>query len=260
MEVEDELALNGQESSAVTQLLSRISDAAVLRRLSQANLRDLIQRCSLRSFSRGEVLLTEGGLPVEVYLLLSGRVSVLRRDSSGRDRVLALRQAGEWIGEMGIVQGIAHSATVVADTPTRVLVVPRDAFKGIVLTSDSATRDLLEILSSRLSESDQLRVGRVEEDSENTRPSNRRQDSPTSGWLALSGSGSFREATRVFLAELIRQTLGEVNGNVSEAARRLRVARSHLYKLMESLPVPRGSPLTHADPSSSNPFGRPKDG
>ena len=243
----------------MTQVSSRISDAAVLRRLSQANLRDLVQRCSLRSFSSGEVLLTEGGLPVEVYLLLSGRVSVLKRDSQGCDRVLALRQAGDWIGEMGVVQGTAHSATVVADTPTRVLVVPSDAFKGIVLTSDSATRDLLEILSSRLSESDQLRVGRVERDSESALPSNRRQDPPTGGWVALSASGSFREATRVFQVELIRRTLGEVNGNVSEAARRLRLARSHLYKLLGSLPVPLQSRLTRADPPSSNSFGRPKD-
>jgi CRP-like cAMP-binding protein len=242
----------------VIQVSPGIRDAPVLRRLAQADLCDLIERSSLRSYASGEVLLREGGLPVEVFLLLSGRISVLRRDSSGRDRVIARRQAGEWIGEMGIVQEMAHSATVVADTPTRALVVPRDAFKGIVLTSDSATRDLLEILSSRLNESDQLRVGRVEQGSEDAGPSGRRRDSPTSGWVALSVSGSFREATRVFQAELIRQTLVEVKGNVSEAARRLGVARSHLYKLMESLPVPRGSRLTRADPSWSHSFGRPK--
>jgi CRP-like cAMP-binding protein len=259
IEGEDESGLRNQESSAVIQVSPGIRDAPVLRRLAQADLYDLIQQSSLRSFSSGEVLLREGGLPVELFLLLSGRVSILRRDSRGRDRALALRQAGEWIGEMGIVQGVAHSATVVADTPTRVLVVPRDAFKGIVLTSDPATRDLLEILSSRLNESDQLRVGSVAQDSGDTRPSKRGQDWPTKDWVALSGSGSFREATRVFQAELIRQTLGEVSGNVSEAARRLRVARSHLYKLMESLPVPRGSRLTRVDPSPSNSFGRPKD-
>jgi CRP-like cAMP-binding protein len=240
----------------VIQVSPGIRDAPVLRRLAQADLCDLIERSSLRSYASGEVLLREGGLPVEVFLLPC-RIR-FSDDTQRRDRVIARRQAGEWIGEMGIVQEMAHSATVVADTPTRALVVPRDAFKGIVLTSDSATRDLLEILSSRLNESDQLRVGRVEQGSEDAGPSGRRRDSPTGGWVALSVSGSFREATRVFQAELIRQTLVEVKGNVSEAARRLGVARSHLYKLMESLPVPRGSRLTRADPSWSYSFGRPK--
>lgn len=44
--------------------------------------------------------------------------------------------------------------------------------------------------------------------------------------------GSFHEATRAFQKHLLRRTLEDTAGNVTEAARRLRVARSHVHRLI----------------------------
>lgn len=50
---------------------------------------------------------------------------------------------------------------------------------------------------------------------------------------------TFQEATRRFQTELLRKTLEETGWNVSEAARRLDVARSHVYKLISALGLER---------------------
>jgi len=52
-------------------------------------------------------------------------------------------------------------------------------------------------------------------------------------------SESFQEATRSFQAELLRRTLVACDWNVSECARRLDLARSHVYTLIQSFDLPR---------------------
>lgn len=44
---------------------------------------------------------------------------------------------------------------------------------------------------------------------------------------------SFREATRRFQRELLSRELDGANWNVSEVARRLQLARSHVYNLIK---------------------------
>ncbi len=55
------------------------------------------------------------------------------------------------------------------------------------------------------------------------------------------GRPTFQEATRRFHARLIRETLQETGWNVSETARRLDLARSHLYSLIRAYGLERGS-------------------
>lgn len=50
---------------------------------------------------------------------------------------------------------------------------------------------------------------------------------------------TFQEATRRFQAELLRSCLEETGWNVSEAARRLDLARSHVYKLISAFGIER---------------------
>ena len=51
---------------------------------------------------------------------------------------------------------------------------------------------------------------------------------------------AFQEATRRYQSKLVRQTLEESGWNVVEAARRLDIARSHLYNLINAFGIERG--------------------
>ena len=59
---------------------------------------------------------------------------------------------------------------------------------------------------------------------------------------ASSGSGgvTFQEATRQFQTELLRSSLDETRWNVVETARRLDLARSHVYNLIRAFGLERG--------------------
>jgi Nif-specific regulatory protein len=54
-----------------------------------------------------------------------------------------------------------------------------------------------------------------------------------------SGVVTFQEATRRFQARLLRETLEASGWNVVEAARRLDLARSHVYNLIRAFGLER---------------------
>ena len=56
-----------------------------------------------------------------------------------------------------------------------------------------------------------------------------------------SGNTTFQEATRRFQSQLLRETLEETAWNVVETARRLDVARSHVYNLIRAFGLERNS-------------------
>jgi Nif-specific regulatory protein len=51
---------------------------------------------------------------------------------------------------------------------------------------------------------------------------------------------TFQQATRRFQAKLVRQALEESGWNIVEASRRLDIARSHLYNLINAFGIERG--------------------
>ena len=55
-----------------------------------------------------------------------------------------------------------------------------------------------------------------------------------------AGAQTFQEATRAFQRELLARTLEETGWNVAAAARRLDLARSHLYNLVKAFDLARG--------------------
>jgi ferredoxin-NADP reductase/CRP-like cAMP-binding protein/cytochrome P450 len=77
---------------------------------------DLGQHGEELRFAAGETILREGDVADRVYLLLSGSASVYRT-VEGTRTLVAKVQAGQCVGELGLVSREPRAATVVADEP-----------------------------------------------------------------------------------------------------------------------------------------------
>jgi CRP-like cAMP-binding protein len=117
----------------------------------------LIARGSPRVFARGEVLVGEGADASHVYVLIDGRVKVTRDEADGTEVLLAIRGAGEIIGEMSVLDEGVASATVTALRPctTRRLLAPE--FMEFVERSGLAL-PMLRHATARRHESEQVRI------------------------------------------------------------------------------------------------------
>lgn len=100
-------------------------------------------------FQRGEVLFREGEVGDFVCLIVDGEVEVIK-ELGDRRVVLGTVKAGEFVGEMGVLEGHPRSASVRALSDGHVELISRGAFLKRVAEDGETALKLLLRLSERL--------------------------------------------------------------------------------------------------------------
>ena len=104
-------------------------------------------------FAEGQVLFREGDSPDSVFRLLSGSVDILR-ELDGDPILLGTVGAGQFIGEMGVVENRPRSATARAASEVEVEILTPTEFFDQITRSPQAARELIQRPSQRLREAD----------------------------------------------------------------------------------------------------------
>lgn len=105
-------------------------------------------------FQAGQIIVTQGTPGQAFYLILSGRVEIIRDGQS-----LGAFGPGDFFGEMSLLDQAPRSATIRALEPTVCLMLSSWDFKALLEQHPSIAVKLLEILSRRLRVADE-RLGR----------------------------------------------------------------------------------------------------
>jgi CRP/FNR family transcriptional regulator, cyclic AMP receptor protein len=85
---------------------------------------------AVRVLVRGDVLFDEGGIPTELFVVLSGRIAIASRSIDGRESVFALMEVGDLFGEMGLLDGLPRSAEARALEASQVLAIPYEPVRA----------------------------------------------------------------------------------------------------------------------------------
>jgi hypothetical protein len=104
-------------------------------------------------FTEGQVLFREGDPADSVCRILSGTVEIVR-ELDGEPILLGTVGAGQFIGEMGVVENRPRSATARAASEVEAEILTPNAFFEQIAHSPPAARELLRRLSQRLREAD----------------------------------------------------------------------------------------------------------
>ncbi len=111
--------------------------------------RALLASATQRSFHTDEVLYLAGQEALSLYLVLEGRVRLLR-GHTGRPLHIHDEIAGGALGEVPLFEGTTYPATAVAAEPTRCLVLQRDAILEAVQRHPELALAILARLSGRI--------------------------------------------------------------------------------------------------------------
>jgi CRP/FNR family cyclic AMP-dependent transcriptional regulator len=106
-----------------------------------------------KHFAVGQVLFREGDPADSVFRLLRGAVDIFR-ELDGEAILLGTVGAGQFIGEMGVVENRPRSATARAASEVEVEILAPTEFFDQIASSPPAARELIRRLSQRLREAD----------------------------------------------------------------------------------------------------------
>ncbi|MDT7516254.1 Crp/Fnr family transcriptional regulator [Rhodoferax mekongensis] len=123
--------------------------------LTQEQIDDLAANVTKRKIKKGEDVVRQGHNSNALFLILSGRAHVVMTDSKGKEVILATLKAGDYIGEMSLIDNEAHSATVQAETQMDVLVLGREDFTRCVTNNAAIAGAVMRGLVQRLRTADQ---------------------------------------------------------------------------------------------------------
>jgi CRP-like cAMP-binding protein len=125
--------------------LAKLKDVPIFEGCSQRQLQGVARVARVIEAPAGTVLTRTGDPGDEFFLILDGTVSV--EVAAGR---AVLLRPGAFFGEMSLLDGDPRSATVVTDTPVRLLVVNRWDFSALRRDVPELTQILLVTLSRRV--------------------------------------------------------------------------------------------------------------
>ena len=107
-----------------------------------------------RRFRRGELVIEAGRKSNALFILLTGRARVIAADARGREVILAVLQAGDYVGEMSLIDNEPHSATVRTEVQSDMLVLGRPEFARCLPENSSLSYAIMRGLVQRLRNAD----------------------------------------------------------------------------------------------------------
>jgi CRP-like cAMP-binding protein len=131
---------------------AKIDQLSQVRLFSAFNKKELglIARASDEvSVPAGRELVKQGALGHEFFLILDGECSV-RRDG----RHVATLKDGDYFGELALLDRGPRTATVVAETPARLLVLGQREFNSVLDEVPVLAHKMLTIMAGRVREAD----------------------------------------------------------------------------------------------------------
>jgi CRP-like cAMP-binding protein len=118
--------------------------------LGEASLLALARAGNFMRVEKGQFIFFQSDPSEKVYIVRSGMISIVLESPDGREMVINEMHPGDFFGEVGVLTSQPRSTSAIARTESEMLVLPREAFLGILAVEPALARRILEITANRL--------------------------------------------------------------------------------------------------------------
>jgi CRP-like cAMP-binding protein len=113
---------------------------------------DLLQeRFKRQSYINGEIIVRQGDLGSSFYVVVKGRVEVLRHTKEGKNVLVGELKPGQFFGELSLLTGEPRSATVRAAADSDLLRLEKSDFQDILSRHPALAENMAEVVALRQS-------------------------------------------------------------------------------------------------------------
>ena len=122
--------------------------------LSEKELGYIEEKMVTRRYENGNYIFLEDSEGEQCFFVAKGSVKVTRLSKDGREVILTMLNAGDFFGEMSLLDGESRSANVIALEETEVLTLIREDFLVVLHDYPTIAIQLVKEMAGRLRKSD----------------------------------------------------------------------------------------------------------
>lgn len=127
-----------------------LRDMPLFAALDSAKLAELTTQAVVRHYRRGERIVEQGRSNDSLFIILSGKAHAMRTGANGRALLLQVLKRGDFVGELGVIDGLAHSGSVRCLVQCDVLILPGREVDRRLLQWPEFAQSMVQILVMRL--------------------------------------------------------------------------------------------------------------
>jgi small-conductance mechanosensitive channel/CRP-like cAMP-binding protein len=129
--------------------LDELTRVPVFVPLGPEDLEALSRDCVRQDYGRGERIVRQGDAGDTMFVILEGTAVVSLSDAQGSEREVARLGRGEFFGEMALLTGEHRTANVTATDDLAVLVIYKEALRGMLARRPALAHEMAEIVEAR---------------------------------------------------------------------------------------------------------------
>jgi CRP/FNR family transcriptional regulator, cyclic AMP receptor protein len=124
--------------------------------LEPSELTELLRAARTRRFAAGLTIFHKGDAGDGLYGVLQGGVAVVASSASGKELILNTFAAGDFFGEIALLDGKGRTATAVARVDSELLFIGRSSFIPFLERHPQASARIIALLCERLRRTTEL--------------------------------------------------------------------------------------------------------
>lgn len=112
-------------------MIDRLKEHEAFAHLDEDVLNGIVGVSEVLEVPATQVLIAEGDKNSDLFLLVEGEAQIVRRDDAGRTIPLNTAGPGDCLGELAFLDGAPRAASVIAQTPCKLILIPSEALKNL---------------------------------------------------------------------------------------------------------------------------------
>ena len=118
--------------------------------LSEVALSEIEQHSSVKSFNKNAIVINQDDETYSLYVILSGAVKVFISAEDGREAVLNHQTAGDYFGDLALIDKQPRVASVMTTEPSRFMIISREDFMACLSKNPEIAINLIKPMTSRM--------------------------------------------------------------------------------------------------------------
>ncbi len=131
-----------------------LRNVPIFNELSDQELEKIAALGVRKKYKKGSIILLEEETGAALFVIVSGKVKIVRMDDDGREVILSILGGSDFFGEMAILDGLTRSASVVATSKSELFMIHRRDFLKLLNDFPMVAIALLRELTNRLRKAD----------------------------------------------------------------------------------------------------------